>query len=136
MILTHTLLLMVQTMKLVHHRDDSRYTLAGHGRGFILVNQERYHTPLLLSPSRIHPDWVKDFSSLDIVHFETILDLKPELVLFGSGNVFRFPPLPLTQPLIDHGIGLEVMDTAAACRTYTVLASEGRQVVAALIVEP
>lgn len=122
-------------MKLVHHRDDSRYSLTGHGPGFVTINDERFTTSLILCPAQIQTGWVHDFNALTSEHFQAILAFDPELVLFGSGRQFRFPALPLTQSLIEHGIGLEVMDTAAACRTYAVLASEGRRVVAALIIE-
>jgi uncharacterized protein len=66
-------------------------------------------------------------------HFEHVLALKPELVIFGSGARHRFVPPALYRCLIDARIGLETMDSAAACRTYNVLAAEGRSVVAALL---
>jgi uncharacterized protein len=66
-------------------------------------------------------------------HFEQILDLKPEVVIFGSGARLQFVKPALYRALIERRIGIETMDTAAACRTYNVLASEGRSVVAALI---
>jgi uncharacterized protein len=62
-----------------------------------------------------------------------LLPLKPELVVLGTGTRLRHPAPELIRPLIEAGIGLEVMDTAAACRTYLVLSSEGRQVAAALL---
>jgi uncharacterized protein len=68
--------------------------------------------------------------------FEMILALQPELVVYGSGPRLVFPPPALARVLFERRIGLETMDTAAACRTYNVLASEGRSVVAALIVAP
>jgi uncharacterized protein len=76
------------------------------------------------------------FDDLEAVHFERLLSLKPELVLFGSGARIRFPHPSLLRTLIGHRIGVETMDTPAACRTYNVLASENRSVVAALILEP
>jgi uncharacterized protein len=81
-------------------------------------------------------DWSPaGFDALMPGHFERILSLKPELVLFGSGARLRFPHPSLLRALIDHRIGVETMDTPAACRTYNVLASENRSVVAALILE-
>jgi len=65
-----------------------------------------------------------------------VLALKPELVIFGSGPRLRFVPPALLRSLIDSGIGVETMDTAAACRTYNVLVAEGRSAVAALLLEP
>ena len=67
-------------------------------------------------------------------HFERILALQPELVIFGSGPRLQFVKPALYRSLIEAGVGIETMDTAAACRTYNVLAAEGRSVVAALIV--
>jgi len=64
-----------------------------------------------------------------------MLELDPELVLLGTGDRMQFPPQSITQPLMQQSVGLEVMNTAAACRTYNVLAHEGRNVVASLIVE-
>ncbi len=65
--------------------------------------------------------------------FERLAEFKPELVIFGSGPRIRFPSAALLRPLIDQRIGVESMDTAAACRTYNILVSEGRSVVAALL---
>ena len=75
------------------------------------------------------------FEELDASHFERILTLKPELVIFGSGARLRFAPAALMRALIDARIGVETMDTAAACRTYNVLVSEGRCAVAALLLQ-
>jgi uncharacterized protein len=72
-------------------------------------------------------------ASLAAAHFETVLALKPELVIFGSGARLSFVSPALYRCLIDARIGLETMDTAAAGRTYNVLAAEGRSVVAALL---
>jgi uncharacterized protein len=68
------------------------------------------------------------------VDFEAVAALAPEVVIFGSGLRLRFPPAALLRPLFERGIGVETMDTAAACRTYNVIVSERRSVVAALLV--
>lgn len=73
---------------------------------------------------------------LSAAHFEMALTLRPELVIFGSGARLRFVSPALTRCLIESGIGVETMDTAAACRTYNVLAGEGRRVLAALLLAP
>lgn len=75
------------------------------------------------------------FEELQPVHFEAIKGLNPELVIFGSGAKLRFPGPALWRALVEARIGFEVMDIAAACRTYNVLASEGRNVLAALLIE-
>ena len=68
--------------------------------------------------------------------FEALLALQPELVIFGSGARHRFVAQSLMRALIERGIGVETMDTPAACRTYNVLVAEGRSAVAALLLEP
>src|SRR4029453_3191656 len=73
------------------------------------------------------------FESLAAEHFARVAALAPELVVFGSGARLRFPSPALLRPLIDAGIGVETMDSAAACRTYNVLLAEGRSVVAGLL---
>jgi uncharacterized protein len=78
---------------------------------------------------------VERFDALSERHFAALADLAPELVIFGTGARLRFPAPALLRPLIERGIGVETMDTAAACRTYNVLLGEGRAVVAALLFE-
>lgn len=73
---------------------------------------------------------------LEAAHFEAVLALAPELVIFGSGPTLKFVSPALMRALIERGIGVETMDTAAACRTYNVLVAEGRSAVAALLLDP
>jgi uncharacterized protein len=75
------------------------------------------------------------FDALEQAHFDALLVHKPVLVIFGSGARLRFPKPALLRGLIEHRVGFETMDTAAACRTYNVLVSEGREVVAALLLD-
>lgn len=75
------------------------------------------------------------FELLTASHFEQLAELKPELVIFGSGTRLRFPPPAFLRALMAARIGLETMDTLAACRTYNILAGEGRHVVTALLIE-
>jgi uncharacterized protein len=83
----------------------------------------------------VRPWTASRFDDLLPADFESLLALRPEVVIFGSGSRLRFASPALTRALIEQGIGVETMDTAAACRTYNVLASEGRSVVAALLLE-
>ena len=76
------------------------------------------------------------FADLTPAHFDRLGANQPELVIFGSGQRLRFPSPGLLRGLIERGIGVETMDTMAACRTYNILAGEGRKVVAALLLEP
>lgn len=76
------------------------------------------------------------FEDITEAHFELLAGTRPELVIFGSGKRLRFPPPAFTRALMQNRIGLETMDTLAACRTYNILAGEGRRVIAALLIEP
>ena len=76
------------------------------------------------------------FAQLSAEHFSLLADMKPELVIFGSGTRLRFVPPAFLRGLMENRIGLETMDTLAACRTYNILAGEGRHVVAALLIDP
>jgi len=79
-------------------------------------------------------EWVVgEFEALTAADFGFIADLKPEIVIFGTGTAQRFPQPELARALADSGAGVEVMDSRAACRTYNILASEGRKVVAAVL---
>jgi uncharacterized protein len=79
-------------------------------------------------------DWqAGEADALSLAHFERIAALRPELVIFGSGARLRFPDPALLRPLMALRIGVETMDTAAACRTYNVLVSERRMALAALL---
>lgn len=75
------------------------------------------------------------FETLEAAHFERVAQLAPEVVIFGSGVRLRFPRAALLRALVERGIGIETMDTGAACRTYNVLVSERRHAVAALLLE-
>lgn len=100
----------------------------------IWVNGQRFEGSLLVPWKGDVRGWsAADFDSLEPAHFDQILALGPELVIFGSGARLRFAAPALYRALIEARIGLETMDSAAACRTYNVLASEGRSVVAALL---
>jgi uncharacterized protein len=88
----------------------------------------------LLSPQRAVEQWpVTSAQALDDQHVQSVLELKPEVVLLGTGTRQQFPPAAFTAGFLRKGIGIEVMDNAAAARTYDLLASEGRRVVAAFI---
>ena len=121
-------------MKMRADRIEGRNAIARHGPEGVIVNGVE-HTDSVVVPW--HGDvvaWNADsFESLGAEHFARVAALGPELVVFGSGARLRFPAATLLRPLIDAGIGIESMDTPAACRTYNVLLAEGRKVVAALL---
>lgn len=108
-------------------------TFTGYGEGFVQLNGERRESSLLVLPERVM-DWPPaSFDALAEAHFALIAELQPEVVLLGTGARLRFPHPRLTASLARAGIGLEVMDVQAACRTYNILMAEERVVVAALL---
>lgn len=111
-------------------------TISGYGPGWIAVDAQKFSTSLVISSRGERQVWAcARYEELEPLHFEPLAALRPELVLFGSGTRLRFPRPEWLQALVALGIGLETMDTAAACRTYNILAGEGRHVVAALLLE-
>lgn len=112
----------------------NRFT--AYGTGFVEIDGQRHAQPLLAMPGRPVSAWdAPGFDALANVHFEALLALAPEVVLLGTGERQRFPHPRITAPLLNAGIGVEVMDTGAACRTYNILVSEGRRVLAALLLD-
>lgn len=108
----------------------------GHGQGYVRIGETDHHDNLLVTPDRLIGGWAPGgFDALSESDFTALAALKPEVALFGSGATMRFPHPRLTRALAEAGIGLEVMDTPAACRTYNILAAEGRRVAAAILVD-
>jgi uncharacterized protein len=116
---------------------DGVNTIARHDRASVWV-ASRQHTGSVLVPwiGEVRTWAPRAFDELTPAHFDRILELQPELVIFGSGERIRFVAAPMIRGLIERRIGFEAMDTAAACRTFNVLVSEGRSVVAALLIDP
>ena len=122
-------------MKLQPDRFDT-LALTGHGPGWVAVNGERVAHSLVVSAQGHRLDWqCASFDALTPAHFSQLLDLRPEVIVFGSGDRLRFPAPALVRDLVSQNMGVETMDTRAACRTYNILAGEGRRVVAALLIE-
>ncbi|HMJ50384.1 MAG TPA: Mth938-like domain-containing protein [Burkholderiales bacterium] len=111
---------------------ENRFT--GYGRGYVLVNNVRHEKNIVVLPERVMQWNVAEFETLSLRDFEDLAKLAPEIVLLGTGSSLRFPHPALSQALARARIGLEVMNTPAACRTYNILMAEGRKVVAALLV--
>lgn len=122
-------------MKLHLSRSANTNLISGYGRDHILVNGVRYDTSLIVLPDEVVTSWARQFEQLAPEHFDTLAMRAPEIILLGSGASLRFPSPVLYAGLIKAHIGVEVMDTPAACRTYNILAAEGRRVAAALILE-
>ncbi|WP_114637192.1 Mth938-like domain-containing protein [Polynucleobacter necessarius] len=124
-------------MKLQSDLHSGANTITGYGDGYVEINKAPYAHAVLLSSDGAISEWpVQAFDDLEPNHFAQMVDLKPELILIGTGSRQRFPKPELLKALIEAKIGFEIMDSQAACRTYSILVGEGRQALLALIVEP
>ena len=122
-------------MKLTDERSQGLNTIRSYSPGQVKVGEAVITRSCLISASTLISDWrPQTLSELSQQDLEPILALAPEIVVLGAGAKQRFPPMELMAALMSRGIGCDVMDTGAACRTYNVLVSEGRKVVAALFV--
>lgn len=107
---------------------------SGYGDGFVAVNGQVYRQSIIVSPASVRTDWVvAGFSALTQENFQVLLELKSEILLLGTGARQHFARPELYRDLIKAGIGVEFMDTPAACRTYNILAAEDRNVAAAIL---
>jgi uncharacterized protein len=124
-------------MKLQPDRLEGVNAITRHERGRIWVNTTPWAESVLVPHRGDARAWgVAGIAALSADSFARVLELQPELLIFGSGTRLRFVAPALQRALIERGIGVETMDTAAACRTFNVLASEGRVVAAALLIDP
>lgn len=102
--------------------------------GQVTINQTIYTRSLIVTPQRVIADWPpRTFAELDEAHFEVLAGLRPEVVILGTGARLRFPKPASLRALVEVNVGVEVMDTGAACRTYNILMGDGRRVAAALL---
>lgn len=109
-------------------------TIRAYDTGQVQVNERVFTSSLIVSPEHLDPDWAPErFEEMESTHFEGILSWEPEIVLIGTGRSQRFPAVAIRRLFADRGIGMEAMDTAAACRTYNIILLEGRRVAAALL---
>ena len=126
-------------MKLQPDKSDAQ-NIRGYGPGWIAVNNDKLVTSLLIGSSGLRLDWAcASFADLNETHFEVVAAhakaMAAEMVIFGSGHRLRFVPPAWQRSLMTLRIGMETMDTPAACRTYNILAGEGRKVLAAIVLE-
>ena len=120
-------------MKFQLTRAAGHNAITAYGEGYVMVNGVRHEKNVIVLLDRILEWETEAFEALGVGDFERLAELDPEVVLLGTGARLRFPPPGITRPLIEARKGLEVMDVQAACRTFNILASEGRRVVAALL---
>ena len=103
--------------------------------GELRINDAVYAGHVIITPDAVVENWSPaEITSLSIADFDAALSASPELIVFGTGVRQVFPPATVTTEILRRGIGFEVMDTTAACRTFNVLIGDGRRIVAALLI--
>lgn len=121
-------------MKLHLDNNAAQNTITGYGSGWLAVNGARHSGPIIVAPDMPVTAWpVGEFDALAPEDFTSLAESAPEIVLIGTGEKQRFVNPRLTRELAEARIGVESMDTRAACRTYNILIGEGRRVIAALL---
>ena len=113
--------------------NDSNTIIRGYRQGAVTVNDQEIQHSVIVTPKQILQWSPQNFEELSTAHFIELQTLEPEIVLFGTGSHQQFPRPEIINPLLTQGIGVETMNTAAACRTYNIIVAEGRHVVAALL---
>lgn len=122
-------------MPLTLDENKANFQIRAYKPGFIQVNDITLSQSIIISPTQLITDWPpQTLVELTATHLDQIIALDPAILLLGVGAHLSFPSLDIYGHLINKGIGIEIMDTSAACRTYTVLTAEERNVVAALII--
>lgn len=103
----------------------------------VTIVDRDFHRSLLLTPEQVVEDWaITDAGQLSADDVDTFVALAPELVILGTGERQVFPPAAFMAGLLKNGIGVEAMTNGSAARTYSLLAGEGRKVLAAFILPP
>lgn len=121
-------------MKLQPDRAET-LSVTAHGPGWMAINGERFHHSLLITSDGQTIKWPCEvFAQLQPQHFEQLVSLNCEVILFGSGSKHQFLHPSLYRSVLAKGVGIECMDTNAACRTFNILAAEHRQVAAVLMI--
>ncbi|MFA9419001.1 MAG: Mth938-like domain-containing protein [Gammaproteobacteria bacterium] len=121
-------------MPLAEDKITSRYSISAYNADEIVINEQIYRQSLVLSAEFISCPWpVRSISELDESSLEIILDMNPDVLLLGTGEQQQFPEARIFALLGQQGIGLEVMNNGALCRTFNILVAEDRAVVAAIM---
>jgi len=121
-------------MKMALDSSGNVNVVSSYEAGKVRIRDQTYTRSLLVLPQRLLADWEPtDAQQLRGVHFSPLLEESPEVVILGTGDTQIFPEPAVFATLMDLGIGFEVMDNGAACRTYNILVSEDRRAALALI---
>ena len=128
------LLTYTNEMKFAQDSQEDGYVITAYDENSVSINGKTFSQSLVVASTRLKENWdVADIELLTPNHIEAVLSFQPELIIIGTGNRLVFPAIEIYSGIIEHGIGVDFMDTGAACRTYNILMSEGRDVVAGLI---
>jgi len=121
-------------MKFAQDSQDEGYVITAYGDNTVSVNGKVFEHSLILANTEFSENWgLAAIEQLAADHIEQVLSFDPELIIIGTGDKLVFPPVEIYSAIIKRGIGVDFMDTHAACRTYNILMGEGRGVVAGLI---
>ena len=104
-------------------------------RGELIINERKINCSVVITPDEIIEWDPQHFSAITAEHIDQLASYQPEIVIMGTGERQQFPAPQITAGLLSQGIGVEIMNTDAACRTFNVLSSEDRRVIAAVILE-
>jgi uncharacterized protein len=121
-------------MKFAQDSQEDGYVITAYDSSSITINGKMFSQSLVVANTQLNENW--DIASIELLtpgHIDLVLSFKPELILIGTGSKLTFPAIEVYAGIIERGIGVDFMDTGAACRTYNILMSEGRDVVAGLI---
>ncbi len=121
-------------MKFAQDSQDEGYVITAYDDDSVSVNGKAFSQSLIITSSQLDENW--DISGIELLtadHVNRVLSYQPELIIIGTGNKLIFPAVEVYSAIIKLGIGVDFMDTRAACRTYNILMSEGRDIVAGLI---
>ncbi|MBT3721900.1 MAG: Xcc1710-like domain-containing protein [Gammaproteobacteria bacterium] len=123
-------------MSLAESIISNSYSIQAYECNQITINEKVYTESLVLSPDKLIEQWpVNSLSQLETEHLQCIFDMKPDVILLGTGEKQIFPDMHILGHFAQRGFGVEVMNTGALCRTYNILVAEGRHVAAAFILE-
>ena len=121
-------------MKFAQDTQSEGYVITAYDSDSISINGKVFSNSIILTATQLDENWdITAIESLHHSHVEQLLSFEPELIIIGTGSRLVFPHAGVYSAIINLGIGIDFMDTAAACRTYNILMSESRNVVAGLI---
>lgn len=120
-------------MKLHQAQDQGKHVFNSYEKGKVVINGQTYEGALIVTPDEVISWNAQSLEDLTEEHFARLLPWQPEVVLFGSGPALRFIHPKLMAALTNAGIGVDTMDTQAACRTYNILMAEDRKVLLAML---